>query len=328
MATKAMDIVKKINSGPTGPNLWFGLIALITAGGEQGFSSFAFKCPCNDWNFTYGAVSLLVPAQVLLILGYMLHNKTWKLFTGLCRRKSKLCHLGNFTALMQITVTALVAPVTWIAIALLKGEYFECAMTGTNATLFVRHFCHKSSAQCQTELQKFPCGRSTTVSQAEREAVLASIRAQSQVLGWLLIASFIMLLFVLTCWTRCGSPVSYLQLQFWRTYRLKELDLFERQAAARAAELAERNTKSFFELTKAEALRNPSRQAWEKISALVSYSNFDEYYSSLHRYVCTSQDPENPMKRSENSGGIALNRLPSLDPDDTIRMMLPMEIAE
>ncbi len=75
-------------------NLGFGLIALITAGSEHIFSVFAFKCPCNDWNFVYGNVCLLVPALALLILSYMLSNKTWKLFTGLCLRKSKLCRFN------------------------------------------------------------------------------------------------------------------------------------------------------------------------------------------------------------------------------------------
>lgn len=51
-------------------NLGFGLIALLTAGGEQIFSAVVFKCPCNELNFVYGIVFLLVPALALLLHYY------------------------------------------------------------------------------------------------------------------------------------------------------------------------------------------------------------------------------------------------------------------
>lgn len=165
-------------------NLGFGLIALLTAGSEHIFSVFAFKCPCNDWNFIYGNVCLLVPALALLILSYMLSNKTWKLFTGLCHRRSKLCRFsysfGFLCVFMQITTTAMIAPLSWIAVALLRGVYFECSMTGANITLFRHHLCKEQFPHCWKELEKFPCD-GTSIPQSERVAVLAIIRAESQV---------------------------------------------------------------------------------------------------------------------------------------------------
>lgn len=165
-------------------NLGFGLIALITAGSEHVFMVFAFKCPCNDYNFVYGNVCLLVPALALLILSYMLSNKTWKLFTGLCLRKSKLCRFyyvtGFLCIFLQITTTAMVAPLSWIAVALLRGVYFECSMTGANFTLFRSHLCSEELPHCRTDLEKFPC-EGTTIPQSERVAVLSIIRAESQV---------------------------------------------------------------------------------------------------------------------------------------------------
>ncbi len=165
-------------------NLGFGLIALITAGSEHIFSVFAFKCPCNDWNFVYGNVCLLVPALALLFLSYMLSNKTWKLFTGLCLRKSKLCRfnyaIGILCVFLQITTTAMVAPLSWIAVALLKGVYFECSMTGANITLFRHHLCNDKFPHCRTELENFPCD-GTAIPQSERVALLSIIRAESQV---------------------------------------------------------------------------------------------------------------------------------------------------
>lgn len=166
--------------------LGFGLIALLTAGGEQIFSSVVFNCPCSSWNFLYGMVFLLVPAWVLLVLGYISSIRLWKLLTGSCYRKSKLCRWKTCAAvgavLFQISTTALVAPSSWIAVALLNGNYFQCAMTGLNVTSFKKHFCGEtvSQSKCQEELYQFPCGRGST--EAQRKDVLISLKAESQVI--------------------------------------------------------------------------------------------------------------------------------------------------
>lgn len=159
-------------------NLGCGLLALITAGGEQIFSSAVFSCPCNDQNFIYGIVFLLVPALALLLLGYILNKKTWKLLTGLCYRKEKLCSCKRLkvtvTILFQISNTALVAPSTWIAVALLSGKYYECLRTGTTA--FISDLCNKTKADC-ADLQKFPCDQDI---KGAGEVMLA-LKAESQV---------------------------------------------------------------------------------------------------------------------------------------------------
>lgn len=183
-----MDKFKTIlNIANKQTNLGFGLVALLTAGGEQIFSSAVFKCPCNDLNFLYGMVFLLVPALALLLLGYILCKRTWKLLTGLCQHRAKLCRWRRLTAvgmvLFQISTTALVAPSSWIAVALLNGNYYECLMTGTNMSFYNRKLCgdKRSLAQCEKELSRFPCGRDISVPQADREDVLLTLRAQSQV---------------------------------------------------------------------------------------------------------------------------------------------------
>lgn len=164
-------------------NFGFGLVALITAGGEQIFSSVAFKCPCNELSFIYGLVFLVVPALALLLFGFILSKKTWKLTTGLCHRKTKLCKWRNLKSMglsvFQISACALVAPTSWTAVALLHGSYYECAMTGANFSSYRQDLCRgvNSEVKCQTELQKFPCEKAGN----GREEVLRNLRAQSQV---------------------------------------------------------------------------------------------------------------------------------------------------
>lgn len=168
-------------------NLCLGFVALLTAGGEQIFSTAVFKCPCNDLNFLYGMVSLLVPALALLLLGLILSKRAWKLCTGMCHRRSRrnLCYWRKLLAigitLCQISSTALVAPSSWIAVALLGGNYFECAVTGTNVSFYKPCGDTSSVKDCEKELPRFPCGGDSTVPKADRDEILLTLRAQSQV---------------------------------------------------------------------------------------------------------------------------------------------------
>lgn len=284
-------------------NLGFGLVALLTAGGEQLFSSVVFKCPCNDWNFEYGMVFLLVPALALLLMGFILSKQTWKLVTGLCLRKTSLCRWNKVIScayiLIQIGATAFVAPSSWIAVALLNGNYFECAMTGTNVSLFNNHLCgvKTTQAECQTELYKFPCLKSDKVSPAVREEVMQNLRAESQILGWLLIASIMLFNLVFACVARCMSPISYLQLKFWRVYAQEENTLMDKYAADHAKELADRNVKSFFQMKPPKDFITPSNKDWEKISSLYKFCTKDHYYSILHQHVECCEETDDGMMR-------------------------------
>lgn len=199
--------------------LGYGIVTLLTFGGEKIFSIVVFSCPCNHLNFLYGFVFLLVPALALLLVGYILSKKTWKLFTGFCLYKAKLCRwkrmVATLIAFTQITTTALVAPLSWIAFALLNGRYFECAMSGTNLNIYSKRLCgdKDSLINCQEELYKFPCGGGTTVTQADRDEVRLTLRAQSQV-GALEYLSLSLSLFV------CGSPADPKQTRrYMLTYK-------------------------------------------------------------------------------------------------------------
>ncbi|KAM8869019.1 calcium homeostasis modulator protein 6 isoform 2-T2 [Spinachia spinachia] len=282
-------------------NLGFGLVALLTAGGEQVFSSAVFKCPCSDLNFLYGMAFLLVPALALLLLGYILSRKTWKLLTGVCLPGSARCRLRSVTAaaaaLLQVSAVAMVAPSTWIAVALLSGNYYECSMTGTNVTAFNRLLCGAKSSRvsCQQQLHRFPCATGSDLPKVDRDDVLLTLRAQSQILGWLLIASIMLSSLMLNCLARCTSPISYQQLKFWRAYIQEESNLINSYSAKHAKELAERNLKSFFAGTPPEDIVTPSSKDWEKISGLYKFRSKDHYYSTLHRYVESGQETDRAL---------------------------------
>ncbi|CAL8260296.1 unnamed protein product [Boreogadus saida] len=270
-------------------NIGCGLIALLTAGGEKIFSTNLFKCPCSQFNFAYGMIFLMVPALALLVMGYLLNQKTWKLMTGLCLQKSKLCQckklLARIIVFYQITATAAVAPFSWIGVALLDGSYFECAMTGLNVTLFQKHLCGDGATmdKCRQELHTFPCGGSS-LSKVE-DSVLANIRAESQIIGWMLIASIILCNLALMCFARCHSPVSFHHLKFWQMYRQQESNLLESYSAQHAKELADRNVKSFFQQQPPDNMVTPPSKAWQNISSFYRFRPNEHFYSPMHEYV-------------------------------------------
>ncbi|EHB15272.1 Protein FAM26F [Heterocephalus glaber] len=209
--------------------LGYGLVTLLTAGGEKIFSAVVFQCPCSAaWNLPYGLVFLLVPALALFLLGYVLSARTWRLLTGCCERARGCARPRG--ALLPLV----------------------------------------------------PCGQATPPTVQD---LLKELKAQSQVLGWVLIAGVIILLLICTSVTRCLSPISYLQLKFWKIYSEKEQQILKSQATEHATELAKENIKCFFEGSRPNEYSTPSIKDWQQISSLYTFNPKDQYYSILHKYV-------------------------------------------
>lgn len=162
--------------------LGYSLVSLLTAASEHIFSSVLFKCPCSSWNMLYGSVFLLVPALVLFLLGFMVNARTWRLLTGICPRKKRCSSSPRKTCtrccpvLLQVTARAAVAPLTWVAVALLRASFYECAASGNS--LLKNLVCKERGEECQDLLFQMPCsGKLPEKIQGE----LLSLQAQSQV---------------------------------------------------------------------------------------------------------------------------------------------------
>ncbi|XP_003204317.1 calcium homeostasis modulator protein 6 [Meleagris gallopavo] len=291
--------------------LGYSIVSLLTIASEQIFSSVAFRCPCNSWNILYGCVFLLVPAILLFLLGYMVNARTWLLLTGSCPQEKKQCcgswGKGCFylKVLAPVTASILVAPLTWIAVALLSASFYECAASGSS---FIRNqVCRDmdNPEACWELLEKIPCdekvARQLLNENSTSKGGLVSFRAQSQILGWLLIVAIITVALISTCISRCFSPVSYFQLKFWKIYLEKEREHFETKAKEHAAQLAERNINCFFEATNPPPFQTPSNEDWKKISLPYAFSKNDQYYSMIHKYISANRDKISTCERDQFS---------------------------
>lgn len=261
--------------------LGYGVVTLLTVGGEKIFSQVVFQCPCNaTWNLPYGLVFLLVPALALFLLGYALNTRTWRLLTSCCTR-SMSSNSGSHSTLtcLQINLAAALAPLTWVAVALLGGSFYECAVSGS--ARMAKYLCGNLNSSCAIKLPQVPCNKQ----EAEMQDILNQLKAQSQVIGWILIAAIIIVLLVATSIIQCCSPISYLQLKFWEIYSQKEEQILLRQATEHATQLADENVKCFFERRNPKDCYTPSSKAWEEISALYTFNPKNQFYSMLHKYV-------------------------------------------
>ncbi|KAL1770146.1 FAM26F [Sigmodon hispidus] len=270
--------------------LSYGLITLLTAGGEKIFSTVVFECPCNaTWNLPYGLVFLLVPALALFLLGYALSARTWRLLTGCCFQstsESSSPRLHRAFVCMQISGMAAVASLTWVAVALLGGSFYVCAASGS--TLMATRLCKNRDPGCVDKLPQVPCKQ-----EAEMLDMQSELKAQSQVFGWVLIAAVIILVLLVKSIIRCISPISYLQLQFWKIYVEKEKQILQSQATEHATQLAKETVRCFFECANPNECKTPSREAWEQISALYTFNRENQFYSILHKYVNKKKEKDN-----------------------------------
>ncbi|XP_039271874.2 calcium homeostasis modulator protein 6-like isoform X2 [Styela clava] len=187
------------------------LIAMSTIGVEQIFSKVIFLCPCGNLdNRIYGLVYLVVPAVVLLILGYALNSSTWRLFTGICKRSTNSFGKMGCYITFQILMRSLVAPVSWICIALLDGKYYACAMT--------------SQPYDQSCIEVYT-GRTIKYSIEYHNSV-----AQSQVIGWLATGISFVVGTILFSTFRCCSPLTHWQRQYLLLTKSIERTVFEEKA--------------------------------------------------------------------------------------------------
>lgn len=166
------------------------LIAALTVGGQQLFSSFTFRCPCQAGkNFYYGSAFLLIPALILLVAGYALRSQMWTISSEYCcscapphRRIGLLERKLACLRFFSITGRALVAPLTWLAATLLTGTYYECAASEFASVDHYAVFDNVSASKRDQILAGFPCCKATPADMIRvRDEITLLHRYQSQV---------------------------------------------------------------------------------------------------------------------------------------------------
>ncbi|NWT96368.1 CAHM4 protein, partial [Urocynchramus pylzowi] len=277
------------------------IIAILTIGGQQLFSFFTFSCPCHvGQNLIYGLAFLGVPALILLIVGYALNNQTWRLVMG------KSSHFGRETSsnwllrcklvcfvLCSITGRALVAPVTWLAVTLINGSYYICAVSEHVPEQYYGAAPNGTASERRRVLATFPCRQLVPPELTRaRDEVILLLRYQSQVAGWLLIAVVVITVFLSYCLASCFSPLSFLHFRYWNSYVHNEQELFDEATEQHSRLYAMQNVRKFFGFVpgseNVKEIRIPSLREWQAISGLAFLKRVDKEhydYSLLHDWA-------------------------------------------
>ncbi|XP_005409804.1 PREDICTED: protein FAM26D isoform X2 [Chinchilla lanigera] len=277
MSLNLNNIVSSLQRSGTFIN---SLIAGLTIGGQQLFSSYTFRCPCQvGRNFYYGSAFLVVPALILLVAGYSLRGQMWKFASDYCcscslprRRISPLERRLACLRFFSITGRALVAPLTWLAVTLLKGTYYECAASEFASVDHYPVFGNITASKREELLAGFPCDRSSASSDMTlvRDEVVLLHRYQSQMLGWILITLATTAVLVSCCLVSCCSPFSSLQHHYWTRHLENERALFEQAAEEHSRLLIRQRIKKLFGFAPGSEditqIHIPSCQDWREVS--------------------------------------------------------------
>ncbi|XP_053447596.1 calcium homeostasis modulator protein 4 [Nycticebus coucang] len=256
------------------------LIAALTIGGQQVFSSFTFRCPCQvGKNVLYGSAFLVMPALILLVAGYALRRQTWAIAGEHCcscaprpRRLSPLERRLACLGCLGVTGRAVVAPLAWLAATLLTGTYYECAASQFASVDHYPVFANISASKREEILAGFPC---STPAPSDlllvRDEIVLLHRYQSQMLGWILITLATIAVLVSSCLARCCSPLTSLQDYYWNNHLQNERQLFQEAAEQHSRLLIMQRIKKLFGFIPGNQdvthIRIPTCQDWRDIAA-------------------------------------------------------------
>ncbi|XP_054975180.1 calcium homeostasis modulator protein 2-like [Sorex araneus] len=256
-----------------------GLVALGTMGGQELFYLLAVQCPCERVQNCH----------------IILNNQTRNLVDGCRCFRTKKCP----GILYSIVGRAAVAPLTWLVISLLRGDAYVCAFS---------EFVDPSSLTAENEsfplshttqiLARFPCRESPDNLSGFREEVSRRLKFESQLLGWLLICTVAMVVFLIKCLKACCSRLGYHQEDYRARYLAKEEQLLRRTAEVHSLALAANNVNKFFgfvafdEREKELMAKFPKQGTqlivpWEKITGSSQYQEMlgIPVYSRLHKWA-------------------------------------------
>lgn len=264
----------------------FGIIG-VTIGSEELMKFIFFYCPCNyPMNQVYGSTFIWGPAAILLVVGYVINRRTWRLMTGMCNRTQGVGKGGKrifhfIFIFANISMKAILAPATWIVISFLKGDYYACAAwPGPNDPTAAAKF----DLPPNTTIPK-PCHfREKPIyfkATSAAEVIARDLRAYSHIIGWWFLTWAVLLGIFMVFVFRCLSKYSYEQSKYIEKYRSSEMELFDEALDAKAKAQAKIAVDQFFSKPR-------SKEEWDQIASIndkvMKSKRGRPIYSPLHKF--------------------------------------------
>lgn len=239
-----------------------GLIALGTVAGQTAYNIFAFNCPCSPMeNYLYGLAAIGVPTLVLFLVGVMLNQSMWDILSECrLRRCRKLSGAALFALLASILGRAVVAPLTWTVLSLLRGEAYVCAFSEFVDPATIPGF-PPNHTHIRTIMAEFPCKQVPRELLQFWNLIERRLKYESQMVGWILLGCVSIFVFLTLCLRHSCSSLGYQQEAYWSYFRAQEDKVLQRTMDAHAQVQAIRNVGSFFGFV---ALTNGEKELLEE----------------------------------------------------------------
>lgn len=281
-----------------------GLIGLGTVASQTAYNIFAFNCPCSPKkNYLYGLAAIGVPALAFFVVGLILNRNTWDFVSECHTRKCRKITLTAASVLLgSIMGRAIVAPITWSVISLLRGEAYVCAFSEFVDPSTLDNF--PLTTKTSEIMARFPCKDVPDPYTIYTKVIERQLQYESQLLGWLLVGIVSLSVFLLLCLKSCCSTLGYQQEAYWTQYRSNEQDLFQRTAEVHAKYQAAECVKNFFGFV---ALENQEKEVlatcngiksliprleWNRVTGVYLYREIDDtpLYSRLNKWDMYSKE--------------------------------------
>ena len=110
-------------------------VGLVTLAIERLVEIVVFRCPCGDKSerIPYALLFIFAPCVILFTIGVGFNPSFWKLCTGTregCGPKPGFDGCCSYTC-CNYFLFALVAPIIWMVLIFIDGDYFACADAST-----------------------------------------------------------------------------------------------------------------------------------------------------------------------------------------------------
>jgi len=241
------------------------VILVIVYGFEEFIRTQLFRCPCTNY-FMYSMVILAGPAVFLLGLGFMMSVGFWQLLleTSKLQNYSERCNhrMKSLTRLFQ----PFLAPTAYIAIALLKGEFFVCSRTGGSL-----------GTRCDSD------GEDTRLLQEPTERIILKMHTQSQILGFGILVAATLFSLGLVCIRRCCFvDDTFPSIDEFEQLEKRILgDLFREKLHAAVQDDAKKKINDVFQIRTPRSLKDAFHKAREALTTANHPDNRNGRYNRL-----------------------------------------------
>ncbi|KAI3418888.1 Clhm-1p [Globodera pallida] len=252
-------------SSKYGPAVLNALIVLSTVSGQSIVKRLTFACPCAfPQNVLQSSIFIFGPCLALFLFSVLINQNTWRLVHGCFFRSPSTRHPFSTSVLywIQIFAQSFVAPIAWLFVCLLDGDYYSCLRAAEFCSNSER--CPKGNAVQHPEIEFLnnSAGVCDACVCALDPPVLSYLQSQSQVLAWTLLISTGIVALIVTCLIRMCDQYTFVQSQYVKMYRETEQKVFVEMAKEMANSVASKNSREFF------SLRKQLKEDWDALSSL------------------------------------------------------------